>query len=75
MLPQKHCYILISTGVEQLVHSLQQHDDFYACSNRAIVIPSVYFFKMTKYQFLILVLLTIFLNGTTFVIGMLLRLM
>ena len=42
---------------------------------RAIVILSVYFFKMTKYQFLILVLLTIFLNCTTVVIGMLLRLM
>ena len=37
-------------------------------SNTAIVILSVYFFKMTKYQFLILVLLTIFLNGTPFVI-------
>ena len=44
-------------------------------SNTAIVILSVYFFKMTKYQFLIIVLLTIFLNGTTFVISMLLRLM
>ena len=42
-------------------------------SNTAIVIFSVYFFKMTKYQFLVLVLLTIFLNGTTFVISMLLR--
>ena len=41
----------------------------------AIVILSVYILKMTKYQFLILVLLTIFLNGTTFVISMLLRLM
>ena len=44
-------------------------------TNTAIVILSVYLFKMTKYQFLILVLLTIFLNGTTFVISMLFRLM
>ena len=31
---QQHCYILISTGVEQLVDSLQQHDDFYACTQQ-----------------------------------------
>ena len=47
----------------------------YSYRNTAIVILSIYFFKMTKYEFSILVLLKMFLNRTTFVIDMLLRLM